>query len=122
MIIAQLEEAFLNLNTAQTVPLIEEEMTYYIQEKFCLNGRISVQSVMATSKAGKFPYPQIILALIELDPLIVTRHKMSAFVGEKEICRNYLAGRCTLGNLCTRSHEPPLIRKTIIAEEILIKC
>ena len=105
--IAQLEEAFLNLNNAQTVPLTEEEMTYYIQEKFCLDGRISVQSVMATSKAGKFPYSQIILALIELDPPIVTRHKMSAFVGEKEICRNHLAGRCTLGNLCTRSHEPP---------------
>ena len=56
-IIAQLEEAFLNLNNAQTVPLTEEEMIYYIQEKFCLDGRISVQSVMATSEAAKFPHP-----------------------------------------------------------------
>ena len=89
--IALLEEAFFNLNSAQTVPLTEEEMTYYIQEKlFCLDGRISIQSVMATSKAGKFPYSQIFRALIELDPPIVS-HKMSALVGEKEICRNNLA-------------------------------
>ena len=43
-------------------------MTYYIQEKFCLDGNVSVQSDMATSKAGKFPYTQVIRALIELDP------------------------------------------------------
>ena len=41
--IALLEDAFLNLNNAQTVPLTEEEMTYYIQEKNQrLDGRISV--------------------------------------------------------------------------------
>ena len=34
--IALLEEAFLNLNSAQTVPLTEEEMTYYIQENSAL--------------------------------------------------------------------------------------
>ena len=66
--IVLLEEAFLNENNAQTVSLREEEMTYYIEEKFCLDGHISVQSVMTTSKAGKFPYTQVIRELIELDP------------------------------------------------------
>jgi hypothetical protein len=46
-----LEESFLNLNNAQPIPLALDEMTYYLQEKFCLDGRISVQSIMATSKS-----------------------------------------------------------------------
>jgi hypothetical protein len=62
-------------------------MTYYLQEKFCLDGRLSFQSVMATSKACKESYNDTIKALVELDPPIVTRHKMAALVGEKEICR-----------------------------------
>ena len=33
---------------------------------------------------------------------------MSALVGEKEVCRNHLAGRCTLGNFPKgKSHSPP---------------
>jgi hypothetical protein len=51
--ISLLQEAFLNLNNAQPIPLTQDEMTYYLQENFCLGGRISVQSVMATSKACK---------------------------------------------------------------------
>ena len=105
--ISLLQEAFLNLNNAQPVPLTQDEMTYYLQEKFCLDGRISVQSVMATSKACKVSYNDTIKALVELDPPIVTRHKMAALVGEKEICRNNLAGRCNLGDKCPRSHEVP---------------
>jgi hypothetical protein len=99
--ISYLEEAFLNLNNAQPVPLTLDEMTYYLQEKFCLDGRICVQSIMATSKANT------IKALVEVDPPVVTRHKMAALVGEKEICRNNLAGRCNLGDKCPRSHEVP---------------
>jgi hypothetical protein len=34
----------------------------------------------------------------ELDLPIVTRHKMAALVGEKEICRYNFAGRCNLGD------------------------
>ena len=105
--ISLLQEAFLNLNNAQPIPLTQDEMTYYLQEKFCLDGRISVQSVMATSKACKVSYNDTIKALVELDPPVVTRHKMAALVGEKEICRNNLAGRCNLGDKCTRSHEVP---------------
>jgi hypothetical protein len=82
-------------------------MTFYIQENFCLDGRISVQSVMATSKDGKFLYSPIIRALIQLGPPVATRHKMSALVGEKEICRNNLAGQCTLGNLYLQRVKPP---------------
>jgi hypothetical protein len=77
-----LQEAFLNLNNAQPVPLTQDEMTYYLQEKFCLDIRISVQSVMATSKACKVSYGDAIKALVELDPPIVTRHKIAALVGE----------------------------------------
>jgi hypothetical protein len=106
--ISLLQEAFLNLNNAQLIPLTQDEMTYYLQEKFCLDGRISVQSVMATSKACKVSYGDTtIKALVELDPPIVTRHKMAALVGEKKICRNYLARRCNLGDKCPRSHEVP---------------
>ena len=105
--IVLLEETLLNLINAQTVPLTEEEMTYYIQENFCLDGRISVQSVMATSKAGKFLYSQIIRAFIPLGPPVLTRHKMSALVEDKEICRNNLAGRCTFGNLYLQRVKPP---------------
>ena len=105
--IALLEDAFLHLNNAQAIPLTEDEKNYYIQEKFSLDGRISVQSVMATSKAGKAPYVDTIKALIELDPPIVTRHKMSSLTIDKEICRNYLAGRCFLGDKCSRVHEGP---------------
>jgi hypothetical protein len=79
----------------------------YLQEKFCLDGRISVQSVMATSKACKVSYGDTIKAIVELDPPIVTRHKMAALVGEKEICRNNLAGRCNLGDECPRSQDVP---------------
>jgi hypothetical protein len=49
--ISLLQKAFLNLNT-QPVPLTHDEMTYFLQQKFCPDGRIIVQSVMATSKAG----------------------------------------------------------------------
>jgi hypothetical protein len=90
--ISLLQEAFLNLNNAQPIPLTQDEMTCYLQEKFCLDERISVQSVMATSKACKVSYGDTIKALVELDPPIVTRHKMAALDGEKEICRNNLAG------------------------------
>jgi hypothetical protein len=62
---------------------------------------------MATSKPCKVSYNDTIKALVELDPPIVTRHKMAALVGEKEICRNNLAGRCNLGDKCPRSHEVP---------------
>jgi hypothetical protein len=82
--ISYLEEAFLNLNNAQPVPLTLDEMTYYLQEKFYLDGRISVQSIMATSKAMKVSYHDTIKALVELDPPVVTRHKMAVFVGEKQ--------------------------------------
>jgi hypothetical protein len=82
-------------------------MTYYLQEKFCLDGRISVKSVMATSKACNVSYNDTIKALVELDSPIVTRHKMAALVGEKDICRNNLAGRCNLGDKCPWSHEVP---------------
>jgi hypothetical protein len=92
-IISFLQEAFLKLNNARPVPLTHDEMTYYLQEKFCVDGRISVQSVMATSKAGNVSYGDTIKALVELNPPIDTRHKMAALVGEKEICRNNLAGR-----------------------------
>jgi hypothetical protein len=64
--ISHLEEAFLNLNSAQPVPLTLDEMTYYLPEKFCLDGRISVQSIMATSKAMKVSYHETIKALVEL--------------------------------------------------------
>ena len=40
--IALLQESFLHLNNAQSVPLTEDEKTYYLHEKFCLDGRISV--------------------------------------------------------------------------------
>jgi hypothetical protein len=105
--ISYLEEAFLNLNNAQPVPLTLDEMTYYLQEKFCLDGRISVQSIMATSMAIKVSYQENIKALAEVDHPVVTRHKMAALVGKKEICRTNLAGRCNLGNKCPRSHEVP---------------
>jgi hypothetical protein len=64
-------------------------MTYYLQRKFCLDGHISVQSVMATSKAGKVSYGDTIKAVVEPSSH-VTRHKMAALVGEKEIYRNNL--------------------------------
>jgi hypothetical protein len=105
--ISLLQEAFLKLNNAQPIPLTQDEMTYYLQEKFCLDGRISVQSVMATSKVCKVSYGDTLKALVELDPPIVTRHKMAALVREKEICRNNIAGRCNLGDKCPRSHEVP---------------
>ena len=105
------EEAFLNLNNAQPDPLTLDEMIYYLQEKFCLDGRVSVHSMMATSKAMKVSYHDTIKALIELDPPVITRHKMAALVGEKEICRNYLAGRRNLGDKCSRSHED---RKSVV--------
>jgi hypothetical protein len=106
--ISLLQEAFLNLNNAQPIPLTQDEMTYYLQEKFCLDGRIRVQSVTATSKACNVSYGDTLKALVELDPPIVTRRKMAALVhGEKEICRNNLAGRCNLGDKCPRSHEVP---------------
>jgi hypothetical protein len=108
--ISYLEEAFLNLNNSQSlspVPLTLDEMTYYLQEKFCVDGRISVQSILATSKAMKASYHETIKALVELDPPVVTRHKMAALVGEKKICSNNLAGRCNLGDKCPRSHEVP---------------
>ena len=46
----------------------------------------------------KVSYYETINALVELDPPIVTRHKMAALVGEKEICRYNFAGRCNLGD------------------------
>jgi hypothetical protein len=98
---------FLKLNNARPVPLTHDKMTYYLQEKFCVDGRISVQSVMATSKAGNVSYGDTIKALVELNPPIDTRHKMAALVGEKEICRNNLAGRRNLGDKCPGSHEVP---------------
>jgi hypothetical protein len=45
-IISLLRDAFLNLNKAQPIPLTHDKMTYYLQVKFCLDGRISAQSVM----------------------------------------------------------------------------
>jgi hypothetical protein len=63
--------------------------------------------MMATSKAMKVSYHDTIKALVELDPPVITRHKMAALVGEKEICRNNLAGRRNLGDKCPRSHEVP---------------
>ena len=59
---------------------------------------------MATSIASKAPYLETIKALVELDPPIVSPHKMSALVGEKELCRNFAAGRCKYGDKCNRSH------------------
>jgi hypothetical protein len=82
-------------------------MTDHLQEKFCLDGRISIQAIMATSKVMKVSYHETIKALVELDPPVVTRHKIAALFGEKEICRNNLAGRCNLGDKCPRSHEVP---------------
>lgn len=49
---------------------------------------------MATAKASKTPYNDNVAALIELDPPIFTRDKLTAIVtakidGSKEICRNH---------------------------------
>jgi hypothetical protein len=78
-----LKEAFLNLKNAQPVPLTNDEMNYYLQKKFCLDGGISVQSVMATSKAGNVSYSETIEALVELDPPIVIRY--SPCRGERDM-------------------------------------
>jgi hypothetical protein len=97
--ISLLQKAFLNLNNAQPVPLTHDEMTYFLQQKFCPDGRIIVQSVMAMSKAGNVSYEDTIKALVNLDPPVVT------LVRKKEIlCRNNPAERCTLGDkgLCPR--------------------
>jgi hypothetical protein len=96
--ISLLQKAFHNLNNAQPVPLTHDEMTYFLQQKFCPDGRIIVQSVMATSKAGNVSYEDTIKALVKLDPPVVTHHKMAALVRKKEICRNNSAERCTLGD------------------------
>jgi hypothetical protein len=67
---------------------------------------------MATSKAMKVSYHETVKELVELYPPIVTCHKMAAFVGEKEICRNNIAPRCNLGDKCLRSHEVPSFSPT----------
>ena len=46
--IATLEEAILNVDNAQNCTMKPEDKLYYLHEKFSLDGRISVQSVMAT--------------------------------------------------------------------------
>ena len=65
---------------------------------------------MATCKAAKATYNDAVKALIELDPPVATRHKLSALVAKKdvskEICQNHLQGKCPHGDKCIRIHEP----------------
>jgi hypothetical protein len=108
--IATLEEAILNVDNAQNCVMKPEDKLYYLHEKFSLDGRISVQSVMATCKAAKASYNDAVKALIELDPPVATRHKLSSLVAKrdvsKEICQNHLQGKCIHGDKCYRIHEP----------------
>jgi hypothetical protein len=76
--IATLEKAILNVDNAQNCIMKPEDKQYYLHEKFSLDGRISVQSIMATCKAAKASYNDAVKALIELDPPVATRHKLSA--------------------------------------------
>jgi Zinc finger C-x8-C-x5-C-x3-H type (and similar) len=86
-----------------------EEKLYYIHEKF--DGRVTVQSVTATLKASKVSYNSSLAVLIELDPPIVTRHKMSSLVAGKgpikELCNNFQKGLCKYGDKCFRSRDNP---------------
>ena len=61
--IATLEEAILNVDNAQNCIMKPEDKLYYLHEKFSLDGRISVQSVMATCKAAKATYNEAVKAL-----------------------------------------------------------
>ena len=58
--IAALEEAILNVDNAQNCTMKPEDKLYYLHEKFSLDGRISVQSVMATCKAAKTTYNEVV--------------------------------------------------------------
>ena len=64
------------MNNAQNCIMKPEDKLYYLHEG--LDGRISVQSVMATCKAAKASYNDAVKAFIELDPPVATRHKLSA--------------------------------------------
>ena len=85
--IATLEEAILNVDNAQNCIIKPEDKLYYLHEKFSLDGRISVQSVMATCKATKASYNDAVKALIELDPPVATRHKVSALVAKRDVSK-----------------------------------
>ena len=103
--IATLEEAILNVDNAQNCTMKAEDKLYYLHEKFSLDGRISVKSVVATCKAAKVTYNEAVN-----DSPVATRHKLSALVAKKdvnkEICQNHLQGKCIHGDKCFRIHEP----------------
>ena len=65
---------------------------------------------MSTCKAAKATYNEAVKALIELDPPVATRHKLSALIAKKdvskEICQNHLQGKCIHDDKCYRIHEP----------------
>jgi hypothetical protein len=61
--IATLEEAILNVENTQNCTMKPEDKLYYLHEKFSLDGRISVQPVMATCKAAKATYNEAVKAI-----------------------------------------------------------
>jgi hypothetical protein len=75
------------VDNAQNCTMKPEDKLYYLHEKFSLDGRISVQSVMATCKAAKAIYNDAVKGLIELDPPVATRHKLSSLVAKKDVSK-----------------------------------
>ena len=104
--ISALEESIRILNIAQGVDMSADDKLYYLHENFLEDKRTSVLAIMAVSKSSKMTYLDTVNHLIEMDPPILSHHKIASLGTEPELCEKHLKGLCKRGDECKYSHKP----------------
>ena len=102
--VANIEETFRVLKVASGVAVTDDQKLYHLQEKLEHDARISILSIMASSKTTKTSYDDTISSLILLDPAPTVAHKMASLTPGTELCRRHIAGLCTNRSSCKYSH------------------
>ena len=75
--VATIKEAFRVLKVASGVAVTDDQKLYQLEEKLEQDARISVLSIMASSKTTKSSYEDTISSLILLDPAPTVTHKIA---------------------------------------------
>ena len=111
------EEAITNLEYASGETITENIRLSYVDEKFGQDARLGVRERLTHCQCNYFTYTDTMTALKNTPNASVTPHNHSRMntlqpIKSKDLCNNFLKGRCTYGEKCKYVHGKTPITPT----------